>query len=195
MTGFPGDGAEEGQAPSPAPYGVLGNSAVASGASRCSSGAARTPASETAYTNVSPAWSDARTLRRTQGRYHQVQSPLPFWMYTSLSESEPSGVMPAVASTENMRTSLTNPVHHAVPGAGWIQSLNGMARIPGFAGSGRYQLKAWWSHIASLQDQAVPTGSCAVRAGRAGSVTSKSDSWSERLLQSTRPAPSSGSST
>ena len=97
---------------------------MASGASRCRSDAVRTPASETAYTNVLPAWSVARTLRRTHGRYHHVQSPLPCCTYTSPSESEPSGEMPAAASTENMRTSLTKLVHHGVPGAAWIQSLN-----------------------------------------------------------------------
>ncbi len=58
--------------------------------------------------------------------------------------------MPLAGSTEKTRTSLTKLSHQFCPGTGWIQSLNGMARSPGLAASGRYQLKAWWSQSASL---------------------------------------------
>ncbi len=63
----------------PALQGVRGKSAVARGVPRFPSAATRTAASDTAYTKVLPVWSVAITLRRTQGRYHQVQSPLPSW--------------------------------------------------------------------------------------------------------------------
>src|ERR1700682_6743014 len=102
------------------------------------------------------------------------------------------GAMPVARSTENTRTSLTNPLHQGLPGPGCTQSPKGMARTPGFDAAGRYQLKAWWSQSASLEAEWVPTRACAVRVGWARSPTSKRESWTERRLQSGRAARGGG---
>src|ERR1700686_2852941 len=108
--------------------------------------------------------------------------------------SEPSGAIPLTASTEKTRTSLTHPVHHGA-GAGVIQALNGMARIPGLLASGRDQLKGSWSQRDSLYAETEPIRACAVRAGWARSLTSKTDSAIERWFQPGWPLESSGGST
>jgi len=137
------------------------------------------------------AWSVAITLRRTQGR--TTRSVAAALLDEDVAQGErPTGEMPAAGSTEKTRTSLTNPFHQARrERLGPVAERDGES--PGLPGSGRYQLNA----CGPTAPRCTPGGtdSAWAVAGRFRQVgQSNTESWTERLLQSGRPAESSGSS-